>query len=125
MPEPAELARQLADANELLEARARALDLSERRLGDARADARRLAQANEKLIFTLTQPRPSLPRFRYQLDALAHPPASFGYVLACGEDTADVATGGRLLRCAVGPELEVATLAVGTRVLLNEALLVV
>ena len=125
MPEPAELARQLADANGLLEARARALDLAERRLNDARADARRLAQVNEKLNTTLTDARASLVELREQLDALARPPASFGLVVATGDDAVDVATGGRLLRCAVSPEVQAAALGVGSRVLLNEALLVV
>jgi proteasome-associated ATPase len=125
MPEPAELARQLADANGLLEARARALDLAERRLNDARADARRLAQVNEKLNATLADARASLVELREQLDALARPPASFGLVVATGEDTVDVATGGRLLRCALSPDVQPAALGVGSRVLLNEALLVV
>jgi len=125
MPEPAELARQLADANGLLEARARALDLAERRLNDARADARRLAQVNEKLNATLTDARASLVELREQLDALARPPASFGLVVATGDDAVDVATGGRLLRCAVSPDVQPAALDVGSRVLLNEALLVV
>lgn len=125
MPEPAELARQLSDAKELLESRARALDLSERRLNDARADARRLAQANEKLNATLTDARESLVALREQVDALGRPPGSFGHVVASGEDTVDVATGGRLLRCAVSPEVDPVSLGVGSRVLLNEALLVV
>jgi len=125
MPEPAELARRLADATQLLEARARALDLSERRLADARADARRLSQANEKLNATLAEARESLVALRDELDALARPPASFGLVLATGPDTVDVATGGRVLRCAVTPAMDVSTLQVGSQVLLNEALLVV
>ncbi|MCC6497651.1 MAG: proteasome ATPase [Propionibacteriaceae bacterium] len=125
MPEPAELARQLADANELLKARARALDLAERRLTDARTDARGLAQANEKLNATLAAARDSLVALRAELDNLATPPSSFGHVVAVGEATADVATGGRLLRCAVSPDVPTAQVVVGTRVLLNEALLVV
>jgi proteasome-associated ATPase len=101
MPEPAELARQLAAANELLAARGRALDLAERRL----ADARGLAQTNEKLNATLGTARDSLVAMRAELDALATPPSSFGLILAVGEGTADVATGGRALRCAVSPEV--------------------
>ena len=60
MPEPAELARQLAQANELLDARARALDLAERRLADARADARNLAENNQRLNSTLATAREAL-----------------------------------------------------------------
>lgn len=127
MPEPAELARQLADANELLRARARELDLAQRRLTDARTDARGLAQANEKLNSTLAAARDSLVALRADLDAMATPPSSFGHVVGVGvgNDTADVATGGRLLRCAVSPEVRSADLVIGARVLLNEALLVV
>lgn len=125
MAEPAELARQLAEANELLQARARALDLAERRLSDARADARTLAQANERLNSTLANARESLVGLRAELDALAKPPSSFGHVVATGEDTADIATGGRLLRCALSPDVPVEQVVVGARVLLNEALLVV
>jgi proteasome-associated ATPase len=125
MPEPAELARQLAQANELLEGRARALDLAERRLADARADARSLGQVNEKLNATLADAREALVTMRGELDALATPPNSFGLVVATGDDTADVATGGRLLRCAVSPDVGADSLAVGSRVLLNEAMLVV
>ena len=125
MPEPAELARQLAAANELLAARGRALDLAERRLADARTDARGLAQTNEKLNATLGTARDSLVALRAELDALATPPSSFGLVLAVGEGTADIATGGRQLRCAVSPEVAPEELLVGARVLLNEAMLVV
>jgi proteasome-associated ATPase len=46
-------------------------------------------------------------------------------VVAVGEGTADVATGGRLLRCAVSPEVPSEQLVVGARVLLNEASMVV
>ena len=125
MPEPAQLARQLAAANELLTARARALDLAERRLADARGDARGLAQTNEKLNATLLAARDSLVALRAELDALATPPSSFGHIVALDEGTADIATGGRLLRCAVSPEVPADGLVVGARVLLNEAMQVV
>jgi proteasome-associated ATPase len=125
MPEPAELARQLAEANQLLDARARALDLAERRLADARSDARTLAATNEKLNATLAEARDALVAMREELDGLATPPNSFGQVVAVDDETVDVATGGRLLRCAVSPAVDSAALAVGVRVLLNEAMLVV
>lgn len=125
MPEPAELARQLARANELLESRARALDLAERRLADARTDARTLAATNERLNATLAEARESLVSLRAELEALGTPPSSFGVVLEPGDETVDVATGGRVLRCAVRPDLDRDGLRPGARVLLNEALLVV
>ncbi len=102
----------------------RARELAERRLADARADARSLARQNEKLNATLTQARDSLVTLRAQLEDLATPPNSFGVVVAAGEGTADVSTGGRLLRCQVNPELDAAALATGARVLLNEAMMV-
>ena len=125
MPEPAELARQLAEANELLAGRARALELAERRLADARSDAHSLARANEKLNAALAGARDSLVSLRAEVDDLARPPNSFGHVLGVDEDTVDIATGGRLLRCSLSPDLDPASLAVGNRVLLNEAMLVV
>ena len=103
----------------------RARELAERRLADARADARSLARQNEKLNATLTQARDSLVTLRAQLEDLATPPNSFGVVVAAGEGTADVSTGGRLLRCQVNPELDAAALATGARVLLNEAMMVI
>ena len=45
--------------------------------------------------------------------------------IGVGDGTADIATGGRLLRCAVSPEVTAEELLVGVRVLLNEAMLVV
>ena len=121
MPEPAEIARRLAEATQTLEARARALDLAERRLADARSDARTLAGTNERLNAALAEARETLVTLRAQLDGLATPPYALAHVLATAEGTADIAVGGRLLRCAVSPELNQATLAVGVRVLLNEA----
>ena len=103
----------------------RARELAERRLADARADARSLAQQNEKLNATLAQARDSLVALRDQLQDLASPPNSFGVVVEAHPDTADVSAGGRLLRCRVSPDVDRAELAVGARVLLNEAMMVV
>lgn len=49
-----------------------AVELAERRLANARADARSLAQANEKLNATLREARGSLVGLREQLEALSN-----------------------------------------------------
>lgn len=100
-------------------------ELAERRLADARSDLRALASQNEKLNRTLTEARDSLVALKAQLEQLATPPVSFGLVLLTGDSTVDVNLAGRELRCEVSPEVDVTTLRVGDRVLLNEAMVVV
>ena len=80
MPEPAELARQLAEAQQLLASRGRALDLTERRLADAHSDARSLAQANEKLSAALATARESLVAQRAKLDDPDGPPLTLSLI---------------------------------------------
>ncbi|HOC12741.1 MAG TPA: proteasome ATPase [Propionicimonas sp.] len=111
MPEPAELARRL--------------EVTERRLADARSDARTLAATNQKLNATLVTARDALDSLRAEVAALGQPPNTFGYVVGTGDGTIDVATNGRWLRCALSPDLADQRFVVGDRVLLNEAQLVV
>ena len=92
-------------AEAVAQARGRAAELAERRLADARADARSLALQNEKLNATLREARESLLQLRAQLDALANPPQAHGVVIGVPEvGLADVSVGGRVLRVAVGPD---------------------
>ncbi len=115
MPEDADLHRSLA-------ARERAVEVAERRLAEARADARALAQTNDKLNQTLREARDVIVALREELAALASPPLAFGTVVGLpGQGLADVVTQGRRLRVRVGAELVGADLAVGASVLLNEA----
>ncbi|HMQ37437.1 MAG TPA: proteasome ATPase [Micropruina sp.] len=115
----------LAEARALAEARGRAAELAERRLADARADTRSLAQQNEKLNTTLREARESLLGLRAQLEALSNPPQAHGVVVGVAEDgLVDVSVGGRVLRVAVGPDVGDG-LAVGASVLLNEAMMLV
>ncbi|WP_203566448.1 proteasome ATPase [Aestuariimicrobium ganziense] len=101
-------------------------DQLERRLADARADARQLAQTNEKLNQTLKQARAHLVSLKAQLDALGQPPLGRGRVVALHDQIVDVATQGRLLRVAVTPEWgDIAGLEVGDVVLLNESQVIV
>ena len=100
----------------------RASELTERRLAEARADARALAQTNEKLNATLRDARESLLAVREQLESLGRPPASFAIVVGLpGEDAVDVSASGRLLRVACVPDVSASGLRIGQRVLLNEA----
>ncbi len=114
---------ELSEARRLFDARLRASELTERRLAEARADARALGQANEKLNQLLREARESLLALREQLEALGRPPASFGVVVAVpGERLADVSVAGRLLRVECVPDLDASGLRVGDVVLLNEAM---
>ncbi|MFT3969734.1 MAG: proteasome ATPase [Micropruina sp.] len=116
----------LAEARELAEARGRAAELAERRLANARADARALAQTNEKLNTTLREARESLVALRDQLEALSTPPQAHGVLVGvAGDGLVDVSVGGRVLRVAVAPEVADAELGAGVPVLLNEAMMLV
>jgi proteasome-associated ATPase len=91
-----------------------------------RANAPRHSAQNDRLVATLREARDHIVALKGELDRLAKPPAGFGVHLATYEDgTADVFTGGRKLRVAVSPEVDVASLQVGQEVMLNEALNVV
>ncbi|MDO5533923.1 MAG: proteasome ATPase [Propionibacteriaceae bacterium] len=103
------------------------LEMAERRLAQARTDARALAQHNDKLNAALREARSQLVALRDEVAALAVPPQQFGIVTGLPEaGLADVHVGGRLLRAAVAPEVvEVERLDVGAGVLVNEAHVVV
>ena len=102
-------------------------EVAERRLQQARSDARALAQHNDRLNVTLREARDQLVALREQVAALALPPQQFGLVVGLPEaGLADVHVGGRLVRAAVAPEVvDVERLVVGAVVLVNEALVVV
>ncbi|MFP5417418.1 MAG: proteasome ATPase [Actinomycetes bacterium] len=105
---------------------AQRLEQAERRLAQARADARALAQHNDRLNVTLREARDQLVALREQVAALAVPPQQFGVVVGMpGAGLADVFVGGRVMRAAIAPDLEPGTLDVGAGVLVNEALVVV
>ncbi len=106
---------------------ARAAEIAERRLAEARADARALAQHNDRLNATLREAREQLVALREQLDALAAPPQQLGVVTALpGDRLADVAVGGRLVRAQLTPQAaDDPRLAVGATALVNDASVVV
>ncbi|HVE25415.1 MAG TPA: proteasome ATPase, partial [Sporichthya sp.] len=81
---------------------------------------------NERLVATLREAREQIVALKEEVDRLAQPPSGYGVFLSSGEDgTVDVFTGGRKLRVAVSPDIDVDTLQPGREVMLNEALNVV
>ncbi|AYY13312.1 proteasome ATPase [Actinobacteria bacterium YIM 96077] len=81
---------------------------------------------NERLAATLREARDQIVSLKEEIDRLAQPPSGFGTYLAKYDDgTVDVFTGGRKLRVAVSPDVDVSSLRPGQEVMLNEALNVV
>ncbi|HYP44634.1 MAG TPA: proteasome ATPase [Propionibacteriaceae bacterium] len=98
----------------------------ERRLADARTEARTTAANNGRLAATLREARDQIVSLKNEVDRLAQPPASYGVFLAAGEDhTADIYTSGRKMRVSVSPEVDLDAMTPGREVMVNEALNVV
>ena len=98
----------------------------ERRLADARSDARTTAANNERLAATLREARDQIVSLKNEVDRLAQPPASFGVFLAAAEEhTADIFTSGRKMRVSVSPDVDLEELTPGREVMVNEAMNVV
>jgi proteasome-associated ATPase len=98
----------------------------ERRLADARSDARTAAANNERLAATLREARDQIVSLKGEVDRLAQPPATFAVFLARHEDhTADIYTSGRKMRVSVSPDVELEALSPGKEVMVNEAMNVV
>ncbi|MGH9189210.1 MAG: proteasome ATPase [Acidimicrobiales bacterium] len=88
-----------------------------------------LAQAvsqNERLTYTLREAREHIAKLREEVDKLTQPPSAYGTYLDTNDDgTVDVFSGGRKMRVALHPELDVGELRRGQEVVLNESLNVV
>jgi proteasome-associated ATPase len=98
----------------------------ERRLADARSDARTAAANNERLAATLREARDQIVSLKSEVDRLAQPPATFAVFLAGHEDhTADIYTSGRKMRVSVSPDVDIEGLTPGKEVMVNEAMNVV
>ena len=98
----------------------------EERLAATQAQLARLTENNERLVATLKEARAQIVTLKEEIDRLAQPPSGYGVFLARHDDgTVDIFTGGRKLRVAVSPSLEVEELRRGQEVLLNDALNVV
>src|SRR5690606_37592398 len=92
----------------------------------ASAQIARLTENNERLVATLKEARAQIVTLKEEIDRLAQPPNGYGVFLGRNEDdTVDVFTGGRKLRVAVAPSVDVNELRRGQEVLLNDALNVV
>jgi proteasome-associated ATPase len=98
----------------------------EERLAATSAQLARLTENNERLVATLKEARAQIVTLKEEIDRLAQPPSGYGVFLSRHEDgTADVFTGGRKLRVAVSPALDLESLRRGQEVLLNDALNIV
>jgi proteasome-associated ATPase len=98
----------------------------EERVADLQANLAAVTTQNERLVTTLKEARDQIVTLKEEVDRLAQPPAGFGIFIARNEDeTVDIFTGGRKLRVAVSPGVELAELVRGQEVMLNEAMNVV
>jgi proteasome-associated ATPase len=88
-----------------------------------------LAQAisqNEKLTFTLQTAKEHVANLREEVEKLTQPPAAYGTFLGSNDDgTVDVFSGGRKMRVALHPDIDVDRLERGNEVVLNESLNVI
>jgi proteasome-associated ATPase len=120
------LSEELTRLRERLASHPHDIAVLERRLADARQDARTTAANNERLASTLREARDQIVSLKSEVDRLAQPPASFGVFLAdTGDHTADIYTSGRKMRVSVSPEVDLSTVTPGREVMVNEALNVV
>jgi proteasome-associated ATPase len=102
------------------------LAMLERRLADARSDARSSSANNERLAATLREARDQIVTLKGEVDRLAQPPASFAVFLDTHEEhTADIYTAGRKMRVSVSPDVDLDSLDPGREVMVNEAMNVV
>jgi proteasome-associated ATPase len=98
----------------------------EDRVADLQKNLAAVTTQNERLVTTLKDARDQIVTLKEEVDRLAQPPAGFGVFLQHNEDdSVDIFTGGRKLRVAVSPAVEVGSLVRGQEVMLNEAMNVV
>jgi proteasome-associated ATPase len=98
----------------------------EARLAHVQTSLSTLSTQNERLVRTLKEAREQIVTLKKEVDRLAQPPSTYGLVMDAPEDGAvDILTGGRKMRVAVSPSVEVGELGLGREVMLNEALNVV
>ncbi|GAB2577489.1 proteasome ATPase [Microlunatus antarcticus] len=120
------LREELSRLRERVSAHPHDLAVLERRLTDARAEARTTTANNERLAATLREARDQIVTLKGEVDRLAQPPASFGVFIAAAEErTADIFTSGRKMRVSVSPDVDLEGLTPGREVMVNEAMNVV
>ncbi|HEU4949026.1 MAG TPA: proteasome ATPase [Kribbella sp.] len=98
----------------------------ESRLSETQASLASVTAQNERLAETLREAREKIIALKEEVDRLAQPPSGFGTFLGRNDDdTLDVFTGGRKLRVAASPTVDLDALKLGQELMLNEALNVV
>ncbi len=98
----------------------------ERQLTESANRINALSERNEKLVVTLRDARAQLLQLKEEVDRLAQPPSGYGVFLSVTADNSvEVFTGGRRMRLAVSPTVDLTGLQRGQQVRLNEALTVV
>jgi proteasome-associated ATPase len=95
-------------------------------LAQAQASLAGVTGQNDRLVRTLREARDQIVALKEEVERLAQPPSGYGVFLTRHEDdTVDVFHGGRKMRVAVSPAVELDELRRGQEVMLNEALNVV
>ena len=95
-------------------------------LAQAQASLAGVTGQNDRLVGTLREARDQIIALKEEVERLAQPPSGYGVFLARHEDdTIDVFHGGRKMRVAVSPAVELDQLRRGQEVMLNEAMNVV
>jgi proteasome-associated ATPase len=98
----------------------------EERLLETKGQLAQAVSQNERLTYTLRESREHIAALREEVEKLTQPPSAYGTLLGSNDDgTVDVYSSGRKMRVAVHPEIDVADLARGQEVVLNESLNVV
>ncbi len=117
--EVVQLRRKLQDAPK----RVRTL---EERLLETKGQLAQAVSQNEKLSYTLREAREQIADLRDEVEKLTQPPSAYGTFLSANDDgTVDVFSGGRKMRVALHPEIELDELERGQEVVLNDSLNVV
>jgi proteasome-associated ATPase len=98
----------------------------EERVTEMQANLAAVTTQNDRLVSTLKEARDQIVALKEEVDRLAQPPAGFGvFITRNDDDTVDIFTGGRKLRVAVSPTVDLDSLSRGQEVMLNEAMNVV
>jgi proteasome-associated ATPase len=98
----------------------------EERVADLQANLAGVTTQNDRLVATLKEARDQIVTLKEEVDRLAQPPAGFGvFISRNDDDTVDIFTGGRKLRVAVSPGVDLDDVVRGQEVMLNEAMNVV
>src|ERR1700722_17400839 len=98
----------------------------EERLLETKGQLAQAVSQNEKLTYTLQQAKEHIAALREEVDKLTQPPCAYGTFVAANDDrTVDVFSGGRKMRVAGHPEIDVEEMRRGEEVVLNESLSVI